>query len=495
MQFVYSFSLVPILFLIGFLLLADIRKGLHGISLVCMSLPLGAVVWCISSLILLVIGLELRFYSILILSCLIVIGIFIQTYGFGGVLSKYRSWLFNSITFYLMLSVFSIILILPFVDFILLTGDSFHMIYIAHSILNEGSLTESIKQTYIWAYPLIIPLTSSASELKEFSSFPLFSISNSIFMIIFVGLFSYSLFNKSGKKNLSIFLAFSCVLLAVSPEIMIFNLFYLNNHILVASFFLLLSYLVRFRSDMSGEQIIRLFIIALIGISISRIEGFLVTFITYLYFSKYLLKTRTERFKVVVYLFLFELLYLGFLAFNGGEYRGTIIKFWHIIASIISYLILVLVTFYEDKLAGFSNLRRNMVYYMFAGFFILLVVGFILRGEHMSTSLMHFIQNAFMEEGHWGVGWWLILLMSVFVFSVNKWGGAVEYGFSIIYILFICSLAVFHFMPYRIGFADSANRMLVHIYPFTVIFLINALFRIKERYAFGSISNSYEDKK
>ena len=104
---------------------------------------------------------------------------------------------------------------------------------------------------------------------------------------------------------------------------------------------------------------------------------------------------------------------------------------------------------------------------------LVLVVAFMViqKPEHMYTSMKVTLKNV-LESGRWGITWVVFLLL--FILSVFGSGflkeGYFFYGISS-FLLLLLAISYFR-VPYRVGWGDSANRMLIHILPVISLYVI-----------------------
>jgi hypothetical protein len=108
---------------------------------------------------------------------------------------------------------------------------------------------------------------------------------------------------------------------------------------------------------------------------------------------------------------------------------------------------------------------------MLASLLVLLVLMAIQKPEHMKGSLYVILLNT-LRYGRWGLTWLVfsqLLLVSILGPRL-PWEKLFFYGIASFFILL---LAIVYFRnPYRIGWYDSANRMLTHILPIVILYVL-----------------------
>ena len=125
------------------------------------------------------------------------------------------------------------------------------------------------------------------------------------------------------------------------------------------------------------------------------------------------------------------------------------------------------------------NLLTLLVQLLFCGLLILVITNF----GHFLVSLISLAVNMLLT-GMWGGGFWILLILLITTVIKCVQGEAkLDHDFKLHLLLFgfVILLLIFSFsrVPYRIGWGDSANRMLTHIYPFSIYLSLKAARLIK----------------
>jgi hypothetical protein len=109
-----------------------------------------------------------------------------------------------------------------------------------------------------------------------------------------------------------------------------------------------------------------------------------------------------------------------------------------------------------------------------------LTIFFIVAPSHGWLSIKSMGINLFLFSGNWGVLWWLVAIAIVtheFRNSNFVEGAGAEIGsvflIGVVLISVIIALSFFR-VPYRIGYGDSGNRLMVMAFPFFVIYLYHS---------------------
>ena len=139
-----------------------------------------------------------------------------------------------------------------------------------------------------------------------------------------------------------------------------------------------------------------------------------------------------------------------------------------IIGALLAFGLLVLAS--EWKWVK-RTLMPHLSKIMLGSLVLLLVFMVIQKPEHMMKSAYINVLNLF-RFGRWGITWLIFSLL--FIFSAT--GPRVPKGESLFYTIisfYGLLLAIAYFRnPYRIGWYDSANRMLTHILPIVVLYVL-----------------------
>lgn len=108
-------------------------------------------------------------------------------------------------------------------------------------------------------------------------------------------------------------------------------------------------------------------------------------------------------------------------------------------------------------------IEKNINIIAFLGANGLLVLLFLLKPAHTLETAEILLLNVF-QEGMWGATWLMLILLEAGNILYHK---KLEFVELLVYLLLITILAlgIIRNTPLRLGFGDSANRMVVHVYP------------------------------
>jgi hypothetical protein len=266
-----------------------------------------------------------------------------------------------------------------------------------------------------------------------------------------------------------ILVVLACLLL-VSTDIISFQFFYLHSTF-PAAVYLIVAVASFWLADCEKNQAWLVFaVLGLLGFCLTRIESPL-----------------------------FSLIYLALVVSRAGySYRVRLtLTLSFLLPVIVWYLVIGVSTIYGVKylnptntlgmvglmaafgllvgLTGIRKLERWILAYLPVSMFLVILAGvglmFILKSEHMLISLDSMLQNTFMT-GRWGATWYVLVILLVLAI----WQPPVHFeglfAWSIpIFVLLLLAL-VFVRNPYHLRWTDSANRMLTHLAPVVLLYLM-----------------------
>lgn len=120
-------------------------------------------------------------------------------------------------------------------------------------------------------------------------------------------------------------------------------------------------------------------------------------------------------------------------------------------------------------------------------FLVILVAGalghlvlLIYKGQHLVTSDRAVIKTIFREE-FWGWSW-IFVLLSIFGATVQRkirWSLSYRWALTVlgVFIILLLSLGAFR-SPFHVGLGDSANRILMHVFPFAMLIALEGFLQI-----------------
>lgn len=353
-------------------------------------------------------------------------------------------------------------------DLSVYTFDSYDMYRLSYSMAEFPSLHGYV---YGWlvSYPFLLPTLTfvSGSIGVEHAYFvPAFFSAN------FVGVFVYCSFRaarNSSSRSFAVVTALTVSWALFSTYFMVFNFFYMNSHMLAAAYIYLFAYAGWMALETREENYLRLAGLLLVGYVFARLEAPLIAAV----FAFVLATLCTGRLRGARWLTLplvVALLWYLTLWQVVGEAASILSAPRFLQISGIMAVAAIAVAATEVRRLG-PALRPLPI---IAGILSPAVVGvlFLVKPEHMRTSAGAMIDN-FLETGLWTNFPTIILILGALLIVTRNVRH--EQLFLLIVIFYIGELLLFGFLrsnPYRLGFGDSANRMLLHIAPVVMLWIV-----------------------
>jgi hypothetical protein len=210
---------------------------------------------------------------------------------------------------------------------------------------------------------------------------------------------------------------------------------------------------------------------ALVCVSLMRTETFIIAvFILFLVVSLFKLSARARWLFSLPFL---GLMFLWYILFYVRFSRETTVlspaRIFLLILLLVSLGVYVFILRYRK----FEEWVRSIVFYAVGGAAVLLVVGMLLLERHNTiASLLVTLQNMFVF-GKWGAIWYVVCLGLILAFSQPRFKN--ERFFVLILainFIFLIAFGSIRTLPYHLGWFDSGNRMLTHILPLVVYYLV-----------------------
>lgn len=288
---------------------------------------------------------------------------------------------------------------------------------------------------------------------------------------------------KSAGTNLGPALSFALAgpILLASTHMTSIQMFYVNNHLLVATMICLaLSLLLGKKSRDQGSEVplplAALAVIAVTPLSLLRLEGQFIGIILLVVMLGRVGVDRLVRVRaLLLYLFLTApvLLFLITLSLDGGKTDAG-----HFAAMLLVTVFLP-VFFYPKKPALIGHLQDHASKYTLLSLALVITVFLYLRLDKMVYRLGWVVHNAF-DVSHWGFAHQVLIFAIFVLLAVRAVSGDAAMAanlrridslllFSIAALLSIVFLTYFH--GARLGWSSSQNRMLFHFFPAIILWV------------------------
>jgi len=265
-------------------------------------------------------------------------------------------------------------------------------------------------------------------------------------------------------------LALLATLTLASTYFIVFQVFYIHNGLISATYlFVAIGTFWLALSERNNLWLI-FAMLALTGFSISRTEAplFALIFLTLLISSEQI-PYRVRLTAILPYLIFLVFWYLSLLRVMGS---GTDIldptKTLAVIGLLIAFGVLVGLSYYRWVE---RYLLPALPKIMLGVFLVGLAFLFTLKPTDMQTNLTAILKNMF-DSGRWGVTWHILLGLLVFGLIQPRFNHERLFSYGIP--LFFALLLALGFMrlPYRLGWGDSANRIITHIMPIILLYTV-----------------------
>lgn len=425
----------------------------------------GALAWVIGGVLILAASLPYTPVSMGLLFIFLMI-------GFGTIHARNKTWRLarrELLTILLIAAAFLLVLVLASLfNFSTTSQDSIAQISTGRRIAYEGFSSPVIEELSLRG--IYLPQLHSASVFLGddylYAAQPAFAFS---FVLIFVYLTRRIIGHLSSHRHLAWLLSLSSGLILFSTYFIVFQFFYIHNNLISALYlyFAVCAFWLAAVEERGTWAILG--IIALLGFSLARNEApiFALIFLVLVVSSKRI-SFRVRLRSMLPYLVVLILWYLYLLLEMG---QGTKIldpgKTLLIIGTLAAFGCLVLLS--ELKWIK-SLVLPHLPKVMLGTLLVLLVVMAILKPNHMILSVWIIINNT-LEAGGWGITWLIFGFLLVLSMAGPRlpWEEIFFVGISS-FVALLLALVYFR-NPYRLGWGDSANRMLTHILPIIILYV------------------------
>ena len=354
------------------------------------------------------------------------------------------------------------------------TPDSFQYVTIG-SLLESGNFSEASPLILLKRF-IAVPILHSPANLAEGfyirSITPLLALSLLICLVWFI--------NKGLSVSLkdpviiSLFTT-AAVLLLVTNNRFVFNMFYINSHMLVALFLLLLvgsGWLLLRQADVPQQTLIMLQVISIPVLTLARPEASIyagIALIPILIAERVSLK---NRMLLLLVLGVSVISWHGFLWIKYDA-DGSDVPFS--VLAMLAYGILVIII---TPLLAWKPLYKLIPYSVVlteSGLWLALLVMVYINPSIFHRSVLATIENVILDAGGWGVSLAFIgfIVLGVLVFSQVPDRLILRFPLTT-FIPLSLLLAYLRSGAYRVGHGDSLNRMFIHILPLAVLFIVSS---------------------
>lgn len=365
--------------------------------------------------------------------------------------------------------IFCLSIIFYKLSILILSADSFWLVHFSKELAMGNFEHGNIVLTMWGVFLSAIHANSDLLKTYIFYNYmPLMS-----FSLLLVYLFAlnktFNLYRFQSKFRIT-FLLISLLLLLCS-NLFIYSFFVIHTGMISALFLFLFAMHWLWYIESKKDFHIFFAYFALLGFSLMRIESPLIAFVFLaLFLDSCDVSLRKKQTFMGSFLGIF-LIWYSFLLFHISTEHDllgpTEIKIMLLFCSVGLILVSLL------KLNSFQKIFKYLVKNIIL-IFILCILGLIVyKPTHMLISFSRIIQNLFVT-GSWGLCWYFLVTLFVYLNYVVKKSRLKELDFilivSAVYFLFTYAIVITR-VPYRLGEGDSANRMILHIFPLVVFYI------------------------
>ncbi|MCB0356120.1 MAG: hypothetical protein KDD40_03890 [Bdellovibrionales bacterium] len=416
----------------------------------------------------------LIFDFMLNMSVVLTVYTFLPVISIGYLIKKKYSLKKYSMTFFVM-SIFAIVAshLLLKNNSTILSYDSYKLVVIARSLGFNGWFIPDIQVTLAsWGISLVlIHALGVIFGLEYFSAFQ-FVLFMGTLSIFCGGLYAvYKQIDLSIKQNLTLMLL--GLLFLLSTYFVVFQAFYLHNALISACFLFTFLYLFwRCNSLIANQQNSYIFLAMLMWtlFCLSRLEAplfgsILLLFVIWDRSFKNNLVIPNGIVAAILMVVIWQIKLITMI--GGGSDISSPTRIYLLVAALLAISPLV---FFQKQL--FIRKTVTIIPYLVFGMILLVLsVLFLSKAKHMAQSAVALYANI-INLGNWG-GSWLVLLLSIiflyFLKGIRK--------FDIIFLIAPLTIFITIFSlsylrnPYRTGWGDSGNRLILNTF-FPIAFFV-----------------------
>lgn len=340
--------------------------------------------------------------------------------------------------------------------------DSLAQIMLGRTIAYDGFTYATSQLMASWGVFLAL-LQSASILLGEDYLY----VTQPAFAITFLLTFFYLVFRAAMQsffgKPVALFLALSTTLAIATTYFVIYQSFYIHNNFLSA-IYLFVTLAVFWLAPREKNKVWLIFgVLALTGFSLLRTEAplFALIFLALLISTGQL--SYRQRLAVVLPYVTGLLLWYFWLLFSIGE--GTDILDPNRTIAIIA---IMAVFGLSVGLSYFQWINRAFQLYvpwlMIGGLLSVLTFMVLQKPTHMFTSMENIGQNMIFY-GWWGATWLIVIILFMIAFLQPSFPYERLFSFGIPAFFMLLLALGFMRIPFKLGWGDSANRIITHILP------------------------------
>ncbi len=355
-----------------------------------------------------------------------------------------------------------------FMRFAVLTYDSHRFVGFATDIAhNSGDLLNRDSLSMATGYPLPLALGLSLGTFWGGDYFRLLPAYLLLPVILCLPAVLNLYMKDMGFKIWSrIILSGSVLALVLSTGTVIYFTFYINSNSFSAAFLISATTALWFQTRKPEQNWLIISGLLVAFLATTRLEAALLSFLLLLFIIGFRSQNFDKPFRKFIYIICaVQVAWLAFLyLFASG---GSIVSNDQLLMMAVLLAGLPILVLIFEKLPVLRPLGPHLPALTTLGLGLILALFVYVKNEHMMTSLTSMVTNMYWGSGLWTSTWSGLLLVGVFLIFVGARFDRTSLFFGAVFlsILFLINDLSFFRIPYRIGFGDSGNRMLLSILP------------------------------
>ncbi|HUN81153.1 MAG TPA: discoidin domain-containing protein [Phycisphaerae bacterium] len=355
-------------------------------------------------------------------------------------------------------------------NFAVLSYDSFNQILLGKALAYYGGFHPQVHPAMASWGAFVLVLQSAAVFLKVDFLYAPWPVMGLVFLACFIHLGRRSLQALQVKGSVSFFFAASGALLIASAYFFTFQCFYIHNNLPSAAFLSIALACMWLSIQTRDSGWTRFAVLAFMAFTLLRTEAplFAIVFLVPLLWMDGV-NRRTRLICAGPLAVLTVLWYLRLISLIG---KGTDIlspaKAYILMAAMTVFLILMAI---PDRPA-WRRLVQSLPWLIPTLAAALAIATLVYKPQLMRDCAIAMMDNCFVK-GRWGVTWAVVLGACAVAVTLPRlprqhlW--TVGPG---AFVLLLWILGIFRQHPYRIGWGDSANRLMTQVLPVLVMYLI-----------------------
>jgi hypothetical protein len=289
--------------------------------------------------------------------------------------------------------------------------------------------------------------------------------------MVFIYITYRSISRVSSGGFFALALALLTALVLFTANLFLFQSFYIHVNLPVAVYLFVAVGTCWLAISEQNNAWLAIAVSSLISFSLLRTETFVFAmFILFLVISLYKFPGRARWFFTLPFI---GLMFLWYVLFYLRFIRETnILSPARILLLLVSLVCLGLYVFIL-RYRKLEELVQAIVVYAIAAGAVLLLAGMLLFETRITiTSLVVTLQNMLVSGG-WGAIWYAVFVGLILAFTQPRFKNENFFVLILaIYFVSLIALGSIRTLPYHLGRFDSGNRMLTHILPVVVYYLV-----------------------